>query len=147
MASSQLTNSVAVAGIATSAAAAKAIRLNVNRNLTPNGPLLCPRVRKLNVFATASGAIATATGWLYWDAACDRLASGPFTLDVVAALTTASTYNLNKTLDVFLGPASTNRVAADAGCIYLVLAVNANTIDVGANGVELTTSDESTSQG
>lgn len=146
MASAQLTSSSTVSGIGTSAAVGKAIKLNANRNVS-TATQLCPRIRKLNVFATATGAIATASAWLYWDAACDRLAVGPIALDVVAALTTASTYNLNKVLDVFLGPASINRAVGDEGDIYLVLAVNANTITVAAGDVELTVADDTTAQG
>jgi hypothetical protein len=143
MASAILTNTSAMAAIGTTPAAAKVIKLDKNK-LVAGGFKLCQRVDKLVVFATLGGAVSSGTAWLYWDAECDHLAAGPITLAAVNTLTTASRTNLYALLNFAIGPASNDRVVADAGCIYLVLAVNANTIDVAATDVELFTSDDVT---
>lgn len=136
MASVILTNTLAQTSIGTSPAANKLIKLDKNK-LQTGGIKLLPQLDHIVVYVTASGAIASATGRLYWDAAGDRLAYGSFTLSAIDNLTTASTYCLSASLPVWLSPASNNRASDDAGCLYLSIVVNANTVDVAAGDVEL----------
>lgn len=147
MSSVILTNTAAGAGsIGTSPAANRVIKLDKNK-LQTGGIKLLPYLDHIVVYATLGGAVATGTAWLYWDAAGDHLAIGPITLTASTNLTTTGDTNLYGAIGRWVSPASNDRADADAGCLYLALAVNANTINVAATDVELFCHDNNTYTG
>ena len=72
-----------------------------------------------------TGTPATLTGILTWDAAGDNPASAQFTITLVAAMTTASTY-----IGAVIGDFPFRRPAGvgTAGTIYLFLKTDAGTV-------------------
>lgn len=81
----------------------------------------------LKVLATA-GSPANVDAWLSWDAAGDHAATGEFTDQVlVAALTTANTYNTRIVIDHWYKAPS---VQTTKGKLYLWVKFNAGTVTV-----------------